>query len=96
MFSTVTIVCRAEENLGKGYRMVSVIDELVEGCPSYFFKVKYWNLSDSSILATFKVGTLLIISGRLITSNGEVIIVAERVLYLSDEKLTAKMLWKEF
>lgn len=92
MIACVNMVCRAENVLGKGFREVSVIDDIDDDCPTYKFKVKYWSESDNSTFMSFKNGTLLIINGRLAQENGEVYIICERVQFLANENLVAKML----
>lgn len=87
MISSVTLVCRAEEVLENGYRMVS-FDNFNDGeAKTFRFKVRYWNSSPNCKFMSFKDGTLLVIMGSLANDeNGLPIIVAERVQFLDNGK----------
>lgn len=85
MISSVSLVCRAEEVLENGYRMVSLDQFYNDESLTYRFKVKYWNSSPNCKFMSFKNGTVLVIMGSLANDeNGFPIIVAERVQYLDN------------
>ena len=93
MISSVSLVCRAEEILDNGFRMVSFDNYNEDGAITYRFKVKYWNSSPHCKFMSFKVGTLLVIMGSLANDkDGTPIIVAERVEYLDSGVKEAKEL----
>lgn len=93
MISTVSMVCRAKEVLGNGYRMVEIDNIYEDKIETSKYKVKYWNSSPKCRFMNFKDGTLLIINGSLGNDeNGNTIIVAEKVQYLDSGEKEVKAL----
>lgn len=93
MVNEVIMVCRLEEILHGPYRMISIIDTLTDGLPTYRFKTRYFNQNLNSSFMSEPIGNLAIINGRLAIEEGETIIVIYTVDILTREKnLTTKTL----
>jgi lysyl-tRNA synthetase class II len=93
MVADINMICRAEQPLEKGWRLVSIIDDRRESAPTYFYKLKYWNDSSCSEFMKIKVGTLIFVKGTLVSdeTNG-LYIECEKVQFLSTIECEMKAL----
>lgn len=89
MVSDCVLVGRAGQVIDDQHRMMEIEEFNDKGNVTHKFKVRYYFKGFNSSFMKFKPTDLIIVVGRLANDNGEVVVIAEKMQYLTKEDYKA-------